>query len=98
MRIEHFRNEAHKVAGRLESMSTNIGKTIEVLRRLLHTDEVEVSSWNVREGMIFITFASDVEIINVPEDERYVQQVLRSIFPDCRIIDTFIEIESSRLL
>lgn len=50
MKITQFRDEACRTAKRLGIAEANIGRTVEVLSRLLQTDDIEVSEWSVRKG------------------------------------------------
>jgi hypothetical protein len=76
------------------SAEENVEKTVEVLRRLFGTEEVEVSEWAARKGKIYITFGSRVLIEGVIDHSV----PLTALFPSCRISSRLIEIESSELL
>lgn len=94
MKIAQFREDARRVAKHLLIAEENVDKTLEVLRRLLRTDEVEVSSWAVRNGKIFVTFGSCVVLDGVINHTV----ALSALFPGCRFSERQIEIESTELL
>lgn len=94
MKITQFRDDALRVIKYLGIAEADIGKTVEVLGRLLKTDAIEVSEWAVRRGKIFITFSSPIEIVGVIDHSVF----LTALFQNCRIGDKTIEIESTELL
>ncbi len=93
-----FYNEAGKVAHKLGNINERVRRTMEVLERLVHSEEVNISSWAVRAGKIYITFDAIAELEHGPENEKHVQETLIALFPTCRISGTLLEIESSELL
>jgi hypothetical protein len=94
MKITRFREEARLAAKRLMIAEGNVEKTVEVLRRLFGTDEIEVSEWAIRKGKIYITFGSNIVIGGVIDHSV----PLTALFPGCRIAGRLIEIETSELL
>lgn len=99
MTTSKFRSEASRIGEKLQAISSNINRTIEVLERLLNAEgEVGIHEWAVRAGKIFINFSSPVEITDVPDSEQYIQTTLSALFPTCRYSGTMVEIEASELL
>ena len=98
MTITKFYDESHEVTRRLAITRDRACKTMEILGRLCHNEEVNISEWGVRAGKIYITFDACAELEHLPENEMYVPETLKALFPTCRISGTLIEIESRELL
>jgi hypothetical protein len=86
MKITQFREEARFVSKRLMIADENVERTVEMLRRLFGTEEVEVSEWAARKGKIYITFGSRVLVEGVIDHSV----PLKALFPGCRISDRLI--------
>ncbi len=65
-----FYEEAGKVAHKLGNIAERVRRTMEVLERLVHSEEVNISSWAVRAGKIYITFDAIAELEHGPENEN----------------------------
>lgn len=98
MTTTKFLEEACKVGQNLSRINDRVRRTMEVLERLVHSEEVNVSEWAVRAGNIYITFDAIAELEHAPESERHIQETLAALFPTCRISGTLLEIEYSELL
>ncbi len=93
-----FIDEAGTVTRKLGSLNDRVFRTKDVLERLVNSENVHVSEWAVRRGKIYITFDAIAELEHLPENEMFIPLALSTLFPNCRISGTLIEIESSELL
>jgi len=98
MTTTKFLEEAYKVGQNLARANDHVHRTMEVLERLVHSEDVNVSEWAVRGGKIYITFDAIAELEHLPEGENHIQETLVALFPNCRISGTMLEIEYSELL